>query len=1373
MDLITIVMLGFLVALGIVLFYMGWLAISRSILFKLGVRNIPRRPTQSILIMIGLTLSTIIIVSSLSMGDTLNYSVQRQAVNAYGQVDEILAPPLISMFTSLDIGAGSSSTSDEANADSQTSEETQQLEQLMAGGLPAVLTFLEGGLPGITEERFEQLKVEAEAEPLIDAVAGSILFPTILRDVNNGQSEPLGFIFAVDDDYDQQFGLTTVEGDAVEIEDLQAGIGSIFSQATNLFTLIEAAGQQLGLENFRLSDIAVGLAAVGLLLTNTEAQDAASQGVDLAELSVDLETLRSFGIDTTVFEEYGLEEISLEALQIDPAVIEAIGIPTTTLSLETFGITTDSLNIVSDNLLSAINLNTLGTDLDQTLSQVGLQLRQGDVYLNRIGAERLKARVGDVLEIYIGPLPLPFRVRAIIEEAGPVGALLPVVMMRLSEAQQLVFMQGKVNNVLISNLGDELTGVEHTEAVSERLRVLAMDPETLAEIVAILRQPAIKSVIDAQALKALEALDEEFDDAPPIIVDTIQSFSTLDEAMQQVETLPAELDKEGISEPLRSALGNREVREWLLDLPLPQAEETALRLALAEVNQFDLIEPLNKSTILTVTNAAGGVFTAIFSLFGLLSILAGVLLIFLIFVLLAAARRSEIGIARAIGAQRSHIVQMFIAEGLIYDLVSAMVGVALGLTVSYTLIGFLGQLFNDVSAQVLNQSTILQFYFRATPTSLVIAYCAGVLFTFIVISIASWRVSRLNIVVAIRDLPEQNVTVRRAWWGNLLRLLMAVLILAGGWYLISGQLTEDRAVWFIGLTLLIVGGSFLLGWLLQYTPLRTEQRQRIVYTIIGLGLLGLWGAPSQTWLTADDGPTFRDDFTLIIAGFALTGPVVILGAILVVMFNADAWAWGISRLLGGLGPLTPVLKTAIAYPLSQRFRTGMTMLLFAIVISTVTIMSVVIRATQTIVTPEAERYAGFEIQVSPSLLSAFSPVADLRAAIAAQPEFPQALVAEVGSVFEQFVNVRIAEASAGRWSWRDVVGVTEGYINQAEQTYDLALLAPGYESEAEVWQALRERDDVVLVTSDLLDEPENDGVNVNVEANLDGENVDPDSVDQDNVDQNNEIQNSERRRRGRWRRLRLEGISLADERLPEIYLDLRTAEFDEFDRQQSTESPIHTVQVIGVIAQETTLAGEPIQVNMRLISKLTGEPVIPENHYVKVSEDADVPIVAQAIERAFVSNALNTSIMAENFATGQAVIGRILQLFQGFMALGLLVGLAALGVISSCTVVERRQQVGMLRAIGFQPNMVGLSFLLESSFIALTGIIIGTSAGLILGQSVVNVFLTAISPEQAFTLPWGQIGLIVFFAYLFALLTTLLPAYQAARIYPAEALRYE
>jgi putative ABC transport system permease protein len=232
--------------------------------------------------------------------------------------------------------------------------------------------------------------------------------------------------------------------------------------------------------------------------------------------------------------------------------------------------------------------------------------------------------------------------------------------------------------------------------------------------------------------------------------------------------------------------------------------------------------------------------------------------------------------------------------------------------------------------------------------------------------------------------------------------------------------------------------------------------------------------------------------------------------------------------------------------------------------------------------------------------------------------------------------------------------------------------------------------------------------------------------------------------------------------LPEITLSL-----------QSGEQPGQTVHVIGVIAQDETLAGAGIWLSRPALTRIAGESVNPNAFYIKVADGADVHIIAQATERAFLNNAVNATVLAESFAQGQALTRGILQLLQGFMGLGLLVGIAALGVISTRTVVERRQQVGMLRAIGFQPYMVALTFLLESSFIALTGIGVGASVGTLLGEALVGASYEMLADGHLFSPPWAAIGLIILIAYGSSLLTTILPALQASRIYPAEALRYE
>jgi putative ABC transport system permease protein len=130
------------------------------------------------------------------------------------------------------------------------------------------------------------------------------------------------------------------------------------------------------------------------------------------------------------------------------------------------------------------------------------------------------------------------------------------------------------------------------------------------------------------------------------------------------------------------------------------------------------------------------------------------------------------------------------------------------------------------------------------------------------------------------------------------------------------------------------------------------------------------------------------------------------------------------------------------------------------------------------------------------------------------------------------------------------------------------------------------------------------------------------------------------------------------------------------------------------------------------------------------------------------------------------------QLLLGFLTVGLVVGVAALGVISTRAVVERRQQIGMLRALGFQRQMVSWIFLIESSFVALLGIGLGAGLALIpAAQMIADV--AADIPGIKFQVPWTEIGVVSGLAYAMTLLTTWLPALQASQVTPAEALRYE
>ena len=99
-----------------------------------------------------------------------------------------------------------------------------------------------------------------------------------------------------------------------------------------------------------------------------------------------------------------------------------------------------------------------------------------------------------------------------------------------------------------------------------------------------------------------------------------------------------------------------------------------------------------------------------------------------------------------------HLLSIVDPAAVIATLAAAL-GIILGLAISYAMIGFLGGIFNTAAQQVSSEltSSLFTFRFHVAPTSVVIAYALGVLFTFAVVSLSSWRVSRLNIVQAIRD----------------------------------------------------------------------------------------------------------------------------------------------------------------------------------------------------------------------------------------------------------------------------------------------------------------------------------------------------------------------------------------------------------------------------------------------------------------------------------------------------------------------------------------------------------------------------------------------------------------------------------------------
>jgi putative ABC transport system permease protein len=149
---------------------------------------------------------------------------------------------------------------------------------------------------------------------------------------------------------------------------------------------------------------------------------------------------------------------------------------------------------------------------------------------------------------------------------------------------------------------------------------------------------------------------------------------------------------------------------------------------------------------------------------------------------------------------------------------------------------------------------------------------------------------------------------------------------------------------------------------------------------------------------------------------------------------------------------------------------------------------------------------------------------------------------------------------------------------------------------------------------------------------------------------------------------------------------------------------------------------------------------------------------------------LNARTIGDELRLVQGVRGLLNLILQGFMGVGLLAGVAALGTLSTRAVVERRRQIGILRSLGFTARAVSFGLLLESALVATLGAALGVIVGLIVAQNTIT-FLRRQNPELLFSIPWDQLALVVAIAIGAALAMTVLPARQAARLTPAEALR--
>ena len=1031
------------------------------------------------------------------------------------------------------------------------------------------------------------------------------------------------------------------------------------------------------------------------------------------------------------------------------------------------------------------------------------QLPGGSLYLNDAAAEELEAQAGHRIALQVGGDTKAFDVAEIVRSGGMAGqSTSPTALLSLEQGQELFGRQGQINTISVSNLGGSQDGADLSRDVTTHLRGLLADEGVAAELKVLLSQPDVLSAIDDQR------------------------SSALGRAKEQLDILHRELQEPRISDELVQTLSDPSVQDDVLSaiegagLPDDQRREVLdeaynLFQDLASLSVFEL-----KRFLLDIADQAGSGITSLFVMFGLFSIMVGILLIFLIFVMLAAARRTEMGMARAVGAKRSHLVQMFVFEGTTYDLIAAAVGTLLGLVISYGIIALLNYIIGRIDVD-------FSFTYHVEARSIIAAFCMGMIIVFVTAVVSATRVSRMNIAEAVRGVPENIVLggepsfmerakllplslgrpivflwqgissiargrflrgtlrslssvlwvivfpiwitdlfiaivrfslpyLRRGWlifligaflyyqgiqawsseaaftlgmtlmvlgFGLMLRLLVTArpqfaevfgfLLALSGVLLLPYAILNGQAVTItIGALLLIAGASMVLPLLSGQVPRRPQTIDRHAFTLIGVLVLAFWLLP------ADLGDVLAGDLEGDIEMFFISGICMVGAAVWTVMYNADLLLRGLTILTSRVGSLRPVVVTAVAYPMSAKFRTGLTLAMFSLVIFTMVVMSLLNESFANTFR-DTERITGsWDIEGGVSFAS---PIHDIRASIADNPSLSIADFEAIGGFTTAPIAARQVGAESQAWESYALQASDDEYLDQTG--YGIHSSIPEYRGDDDaVWEALLRDPSLAVIDSGALEQAEQD-------FNDAGS-------------------------------FTLEGVSFTEDLAAPITVEV-SEPLSGWEREYKIIAILDpTADLAGIIASRNGI-NVPV----------AGE--IPITTYrFRVAEGVDFREASKDLEVAFLANGMETVVLEDRVAELVSFLRSFYNLLIGYMGLGLIVGIAALGVVSMRAVVERRQQIGVLRALGYRQQMVQLSFLLESSFVTLLGIAIGVSLGFVLSNNLVAGFEDQLEGIK-FSVPWLQIVGIIIATYIFAMLTTFFPARQASRVTPAEALRYE
>ena len=691
-----------------------------------------------------------------------------------------------------------------------------------------------------------------------------------------------------------------------------------------------------------------------------------------------------------------------------------------------------------------------------------------------------------------------------------------------------------------------------------------------------------------------------------------------------------------------------------------------------------------KRDVLKAAKVTGDSLGALFLMIGSFSIIAAALLLVNIFVMFADERTPQLGTLRAVGMKRSRLVGSLTLEGASYAVASVLPGTVLGLGVGWVVAKVAAQIFRSFSAS----GDGLSIEFAVTPVSLVNAAALGLVIGIITILGTSVRISRLNVIAAIRDIPHAS-TRRSRRVLTLAATAFAALTAVAAVPALSGNQAE---------------GTYLLPsiTLLLLVPLLRGLigSRRAITAVAGAILAWSLIAPLAR-------PRIYDEASMAV--FVVSGVLVAFSGVALLSQNQDVVLRPVRKLFERPGQTGLAVRLAVAYPLAKRFRTGATLVMYTLITLVIVLLVEVAGVIDASIDQNVhDATAGYAMRLDFSPQSGSTLLHALRSGSSAHD------ITEVTPL----ISATALTDDPGKRTASPLRAVFVGVPDGSVRTMSFIRRMPGYRTDQAVWNLVARNPRYVVMDAFY---GSTGGPNGNYYSPGDRFTV----------------------------------------------TDPRTEH-----RQTKIIAGILTNSLMFYpVSGEAAGRGYPIVASASAVRAEFGDGAIVSSAFVRLRPGADATVAARHLQARYLSDSLVATPMAAAVRRIFAANIAFFRLMQGFLGLGLAIGITGLGVIMVRAVRERRRTIGVLRALGFRASTVRRSFLIESGIIAAEGVVLGSVLGVITTWLMYQKSAMFEGVRMAFPIEWLPIAGLAVLTLFASLVATYVPARRAAQVKPAIAVR--